>query len=100
MVKAAKEKGHLITLFNRGITNPDLFSELPLVKGDREKGVKAYAPLKTKKWDVIIDDCLNWHKKQGDSDIISGHGEMAVGMDRARELEVIMALKCLIILPI
>ena len=55
VVKAALEKGHSVTLFNRGITNPNLFSELPLIKGDRESGNSAYDPLKEKQWDVIVD---------------------------------------------
>ncbi|MGI9552959.1 MAG: NAD-dependent epimerase/dehydratase family protein [Aurantibacter sp.] len=55
IVKAGLLKGHKITLFNRGITNPDLFAELPLIKGDREKGVKAYDSIKERSWDVVID---------------------------------------------
>ena len=55
IVKAALAQGHEITLFNRGITNPGLFANMPLIKGDREKGMKAYDPLKSKTWDVIID---------------------------------------------
>ena len=55
IVKAALAKGHKITLFNRGITNPGLFPAIPLIQGDREKGVEAYEPLTSKTWDVIID---------------------------------------------
>lgn len=55
IVKAAIQKGHQLTLFNRGITNPSLFPELPLIKGDREKGASSYAPLVKTQWDVVID---------------------------------------------
>ena len=55
IVKAALEQGHKTTLFNRGITNPELFPSLPLIKGDREMGAKAYDQFKSKIWDVIID---------------------------------------------
>ena len=55
VVGAGMAAGHRITLFNRGITNPQLFSELPLIRGDREKGRGAYAPLLSNHWDVVID---------------------------------------------
>ncbi|NNE77140.1 MAG: NAD-dependent epimerase/dehydratase family protein, partial [Pricia sp.] len=55
IVKAGMKNGHKITLFNRGITNPTLFPELTLIKGDREKGLSAYDPLQNDKWDVVID---------------------------------------------
>lgn len=55
IVKAGLQVGHQITLFNRGITNPQLFSELPLIKGDRELGSSVFMPLKGQHWDVVID---------------------------------------------
>ena len=55
VVKAALGKGHQVTLFNRGITNPELFPELPLINGDREAGPASYAPLKEFQWDAVID---------------------------------------------
>jgi len=55
IVNAALHNGHSVTLFNRGITNPGLFPDLRLIKGDRESGVEAYVPLKKEKWDVVID---------------------------------------------
>ena len=54
IVKAGIAKGHNLTLCNRGITNPDLFAELPLIKGDRDTGPASYTPLQ-KPWDVVID---------------------------------------------
>lgn len=55
VVRAALQNGYDVTLFNRGVTNPDLFPKLKLIKGDRESGASAYDPLKKEKWDVVID---------------------------------------------
>jgi len=55
IVNAALRNKHLVTLFNRGITNPKLFPRLNLIKGDREKGIDAYAPLQKEQWDIVID---------------------------------------------
>lgn len=55
IVNEALRKGHDVTLFNRGITNPNLFPNLRWIKGDRELGKKAYKPLLKEQWDVIID---------------------------------------------
>jgi 2'-hydroxyisoflavone reductase len=49
-VEAALERGHDLTLFNRGQTNPDLFAEAERVRGDR-----AVDPLPEGEWDVVID---------------------------------------------
>lgn len=55
IVNAALQNNHSVTLFNRGITNPTLFPNLDLIKGDREQGIEAYAPLKKEQWDIVID---------------------------------------------
>ena len=57
IVKSLLKKGHKVTLFNRGITNPHLFSNLETIKGDRENGISGYANLHNRKrgWDVVID---------------------------------------------
>lgn len=55
IVKSALQNNHSVTLFNRGITNPTLFSSLDLIKGDRELGTKCYKPLKDYQWDIVID---------------------------------------------
>ena len=54
-VKYAVERGHKITLFNRGKTNADLFPDIPRLIGDRNlpDGHKA---LSTGEWDVVIDN--------------------------------------------
>ncbi|MEM7086942.1 MAG: NAD-dependent epimerase/dehydratase family protein [Bacteroidota bacterium] len=55
IVNAALRNRHSVTLFNRGITNPTLFPNLDLIKGDRELGIDAYKPLQDIEWDVVID---------------------------------------------
>ena len=49
-------RGHEVTLFNRGITNPQLFPDLEKIRGDRELADgSGIAPLKGRQWDVVID---------------------------------------------
>ena len=55
-VRAAVARGHEVTLFNRGITNPDLFPELETLIGDREGDLAALAG---REWDVVIDNPAN-----------------------------------------
>jgi nucleoside-diphosphate-sugar epimerase len=50
IVEAALERGHEVTLFNRGRTNPELFPEVGKLRGDR--GVD---PIPTGRWDVVVD---------------------------------------------
>jgi 2'-hydroxyisoflavone reductase len=54
IVEAALARGHEITLFNRGNTNPDLFPEVEKLRGDRQNDLSA---LQGRKWDVAIDTC-------------------------------------------
>jgi 2'-hydroxyisoflavone reductase len=49
-VEAAVARGHAVTLFTRGGTNPDLFPGLEKVRGDR-----ATDPLPAGEWDAVID---------------------------------------------
>ncbi len=51
-VNAALGRGHEITLFNRGKTNPHLFPQLEKLKGDRTKDL---SPLAGREWDAVID---------------------------------------------
>lgn len=52
IVEAAKARGHVLTLFNRGKTNPGLFPELEKLHGDRNGDLKA---LEGRKWDAVVD---------------------------------------------
>ena len=38
-VEIAKSKGHQLTLFNRGKTNSDLFTDVEVIVGDRTKAL-------------------------------------------------------------
>jgi len=52
VVHAARERGHEVTLFNRGKTNPDAFPDLETVVGDRDGGLDA---LGDRTFDAVID---------------------------------------------
>jgi 2'-hydroxyisoflavone reductase len=54
-VQYALDRGHSVTLFNRGVTNSSLFPNVPRLVGDRNlpDGHKA---LESGEWDVVIDN--------------------------------------------
>ena len=52
-VRAALARGHSVTLFNRGLTNPGLFPDLETLTGDRDGDLSA---LEGREWDVVIDN--------------------------------------------
>lgn len=54
-VQYALDRGHSVTLFNRGVTNSTLFPNVPRLVGDRNlpDGHKA---LESGEWDVVIDN--------------------------------------------
>jgi 2'-hydroxyisoflavone reductase len=52
LVNAAFQAGHTPTLFNRGLTNPELFPDVNNLIGNRDGDLSA---LKRKKWDAVID---------------------------------------------
>ena len=54
LVDSALARGHEVTLFNRGMTNPDLFPQVETILGDREKDL---AELSGREWDAVIDTC-------------------------------------------
>jgi len=53
-VEAALAKGHTLTLFNRGKTNPHLFPELEKLHGDRKTG--DLAALEGREFDAVVDN--------------------------------------------
>ena len=55
-VRSALARGHEVTLFNRGITNPELFPDLETLIGDRDGDLSA---LEGRSWDVVIDNSAN-----------------------------------------
>ena len=52
IVQAALDRGHEVTLFNRGRTGPDLFPNVERLRGDRDGDLTA---LKGRTWDGVID---------------------------------------------
>ncbi|MBI5352373.1 MAG: SDR family oxidoreductase [Chloroflexi bacterium] len=53
LVNSARSRGHDVTLFNRGQTNPNLFGQVEKIQGDREKDLDQL----TGTWDAVIDTC-------------------------------------------
>jgi nucleoside-diphosphate-sugar epimerase len=52
VVEAAVPRGHDLTLFNRGQSNPDLFPDVERLRGDRAGDLAA---LSGREWDAIVD---------------------------------------------
>jgi len=52
IVEAARARGHTLTLFNRGKTNPHLFPDIEKLRGDRDGKLEA---LEGRTWDAVID---------------------------------------------
>lgn len=52
IIDTAQQRGHGITLFNRGRTNADNYPDVPRLIGDRRTDLSA---LSTGRWDVAID---------------------------------------------
>ena len=51
-VEAALARGHEVTLFNRGETNPELFPEAEKLRGDRSESLDG---LRGREWDAVLD---------------------------------------------
>lgn len=64
LVQEALARGHTITLFNRGKTDPQLFPNVETRIGDRDGGLKA---LEDGTWDAVIDTCGYLPRIVGDS---------------------------------
>ncbi len=56
IVERALARGHEVTLFNRGITRPELFPELEKLRGDRRPDAPELSALEgSRRWDAVID---------------------------------------------
>lgn len=56
IVHAALDRGHTVTLFNRGVTNPQLFPDVELIRGNRDPHAADLAGLRgSRSWDAVID---------------------------------------------
>jgi len=56
-VEYALARGHTVTLFNRGRTNPHLFPDVEKLVGDRAE--PDYTALEGREWDAVIDNSAN-----------------------------------------
>lgn len=54
LVDTAVARGHTVTLFNRGKSNPDLYANVEMIVGDRDGGLGG---LQGQTWDAVIDTC-------------------------------------------
>ncbi len=54
LVESALARGHEVTLFNRGQTNPELFPDAEKLHGDRDGDLSA---LEGRRWDAAVDTC-------------------------------------------
>lgn len=54
IVEAALARGHDVSIFNRGRTNPRLFPDVEHIVGDREADL---TPLRRRSFDAVIDTC-------------------------------------------
>src|SRR5262245_30537680 len=52
IVEAARTRGHVLTLFNRGKTHPGLFPDIEKLRGDRDGDLKS---LEGRTWDAVVD---------------------------------------------
>lgn len=52
VIEAALARGHEVTLFNRGQTNPELYPDVERLVGDRDGGLDA---LRGRSFDVVVD---------------------------------------------
>lgn len=52
VVEAALARGHVLSLFNRGKTNPGLFPDIEKLRGDRDGDLKS---LEGRTWDAVVD---------------------------------------------
>lgn len=63
IVEAALARGHEVTLFNRGRSNPDLFPDVEKLRGNRRRPRDDRGPkqdldaLRGRTWDAVIDTC-------------------------------------------
>lgn len=52
LIEAAQARGHRVTLFNRGRTNPELYPQVDKLRGDRDGALDT---LRGRAWDAVID---------------------------------------------
>ena len=71
MVQTALDRGHQVTIFNRGKSSTHLFPQLEKLKGDRDGDLES---LKGRDWDAVIDNTGYVPRHVRDSaDLLKGH---------------------------
>ncbi len=79
---AALERGHELTFFNRGQTNPELYPDTERLVGDRTGDLGALAG---REWDAVIDTCGYLPSVVRDSaEALSGCGALLLRVERLR----------------
>ncbi len=57
LAAAALDAGHKVTLFNRGISNAEIFPQAEKLRGDRDSEGDLRAALAERRWEAVIDCC-------------------------------------------
>jgi 2'-hydroxyisoflavone reductase len=72
VVRHALEAGHEVTIFHRGLTNPDAFPPVERLIGDRAQ-VEDLEPLRKRDWDAVVDTCGYDHRVvERSSEVLTG----------------------------
>lgn len=70
-INYARERGHNVTMFNRGKTAPDMFPDVEALIGDRNGELDA---LKGRDWDAVIDNSGFYPRHaQLSAELLNGH---------------------------
>jgi 2'-hydroxyisoflavone reductase len=71
LVDALLQRGHEVTLLNRGRTRPGLFAEVNRIVGDRDADLSA---LRGRDWDLVVDTCAYRSEQVARLlDVVGGH---------------------------
>ena len=71
IVESALARGHRVTLFNRGKTNPELFPACEKLRGDRDGDMSA---LRGRDWDAVIDTWTDMPRHvRSAAELLKGH---------------------------
>ena len=54
LVDATRQGDHRVTLFNRGLSDPDAYPDIETIRGDRDTDLDR---LRGRRWDAVIDTC-------------------------------------------
>lgn len=73
IVQAAQRRGHHLTLFNRGRTDPSLFPDVEQRRGDRDRDLSA---LEEGRWDAVVDTSGYFPRQvEATSELLAGRTE-------------------------